>query len=229
MTTIVTQPKIHNFAPLARTRLHQAKMAISGVPESLPEYRKTPLAVGATTYQFPVGFFPLRVDDILLEDALGDKRVLPNREQPRMGPGGSTIFGHTAYDLDVATGVLTFHQPLERALTMHWYCMQRSTNFAKDWITVSLSDMLIQGTNYIDEDLIPPNEPNLTGKFQGACRCFSEIVSLPAQGLIRKSDDLMGFMYRPRQGFVGLDSVEYLIYNSWGQVSDTYCFTFQMS
>lgn len=227
--SVIIAPKIHNFAPLARTIVHQTKVALSGVPEALPEYRKTQVAAGATEYKFPAGLVPLRVDDVFLEDALGDKRVMSNREAPRRAADGSTIFGHTAYDLDLATGTLVFHSPLDKPMTMHWYCMNRSSNFAKDWVTVSIKEMLIQGTNYIDQDLIPPNETRLTGKFQGSCRCFHEIVSLPTQGLIRKSDDLLGFSYRPRMGFIGLDSVEYLLYNSWGQVSDTYCFTFQMA
>ncbi len=226
--TIITAPKVHQFIPLAVPKVEQVKMALQGVPESLPEYRKTQLAAGAESFLFPEGFVPFRVDDILLEDTLGSRRILPNREAPRRGPNKTTIFDHENYDLDVATRKLTFHKPLETGMTMHWYCMDRSARFGRDWIEVSLKQYLIQGSNYIDQDLIPPG-PNPGNLFQGSCRCFVEIVSLPAQGLIRKSNNTLGLSYRPRMGFIGLDSAEYLIYNSWGQVSDTYCMTFQMS
>lgn len=229
MTTTVTAPKIHHFIPQARTRVEQVKMAISGVPETLPEYRRAQIAVGATEFQFPSGFIPFRVDDVFLEPLAGPeiKRIIPNREAPRPGQIGNVVFGRELYELNAIDGKLTFHKPLEEAATVHWYVMERAARFAADWHTVSLADMLVQGANYIDQDLMPPSQ--ILGKYQGACRCFTEVVSLPSQGLIRKSDDLMGFMYRPRQGFIGLDSIEYLIYNSWGQVSDTYCLTFQMA
>lgn len=230
MTTLITAPKIHHFIPLARTRIEQVKMAISGVPESLPEYRKALVSAGATDYVFPTGFVPLRVDDVLLEPIAGQepRRMLPNREAPRPNSNNTgVVFGRSAYELDFVQGKLRFIEPLTAPHTIHWYCMERAARFGQDWHQVSLADMLVQGANYIDQDLMPPDQ--ILGKFQGACRCFTEVVSLPSQGLIRKSDDLMGFAYRPRQGFIGLDSIEYLIYNSWGQVSDTYCLTFQMA
>jgi len=224
----ITTPKTHHFFPLAWPKVIQINMPLSGVPEYLPEYKRAQLAAGATEYVFPDVSAPSRVDDILLEDALGDKRVLPNREAPREGPGRTTIFDHELFDYDVENRRMYFHKPLEKPVTMHWYCMEKAASFGQDWIEVSIKDMLIQGSNYIDQDLIPPNETQLTGKFQGSWRCFPEIVSLPTQGLVKKSNDTLGFSYRPRFGFVGLDSFEYLIYNSLGQVSDTYCFTFQI-
>lgn len=226
---IITTPKIHHFMPLAREKVIQVKRALIGVPEALPEYKRMPMAIGATSHVFPEDHLPYRVDDILLVDELGDKRVLSNREAPKEGLGRTTLFQHEAYDLDLATRTLTFHTPLDKPYIMHWYVMNKAANFGADWVDASVEEFLRQGTNYIDQDLIPPGETELTGKFQGSCRCFPEIVSLPTQGLIRKSDNLLGFSYRPRMGFIGSDSIEYLIYNSWGQVSDTCCLTFQMS
>lgn len=226
---VITTPKIHHFMPLAREKVVQVNRALSGVPEALPEYKKMPMAMGATSYVFPEDHMPYRVDDILLVDEIGDKRVLSNREAPKEGAGRTTLFDHEAYDLDLTTRTLTFHKPLDKPYMMHWYVMDKAANFGADWVDASVAEFLLQGSNYIDEDLIPPGETNLTGKFQGSCRCFPEIVSLPTQGLIRKSDNLLGFSYRPRMGFIGSDSIEYLIYNSWGQVSDTCCLTFQMS
>lgn len=226
---IITTPKIHHFMPLAREKIVQVRRALTGVPEYLPEYRRLPLAAGATSYTFGEEALPYRVDDILLEDQLGDKRVMPNREAPKEGIGRTTLFKHEKYDLDLETRTVTFHEPLDKPYTMHWYVMDKAANFGADWVDVPMTEFLLQGSNYIDQDLIPPGETELTGKFQGSCKCFPEIVSLPTQGLIRKSDTLLGFSYRPRMGFIGSDSIEYLIYNSWGQVSDTCCLTFQMS
>lgn len=227
MSTI-TQPKLHQFIPLARNRVVQVPMALHGVPQSLPEYSRAVIPAGATQHTFMLDTQPSRVDDIFLVDSDNDFMVMPNREAPTEGPNRTTLFRNEAYDYNPATRTITFHRPLEKEMQMHWYCMKRARDFGMSWFPVSVKDMLIQGANYTDDILMPPDVAGISGKFQGGCRCFTEIVSLTTVGCVRKSDDLLGFAYRPRMGFVGMDSMEYRIYNSWGQVSDTYCFTFQM-
>lgn len=222
----ITAPKLHHFFPIANPRVAQVKSPLWGSPDTLPEYRKSMLQAGATEFVFPEGFSPARVADVLLE-RLEDKRVLPNREIHRH-VAGSTVFGRELYSLDVADRRIVFRTPLEHDVTVHWFCMEKSVNFANHWVHVSIKDLLIQGTNYIDEDLIPPNS-GLRGNYQGSWRCFPEIVSLPTQGIVKMSSDMRGFSYRGRMGFLGMDSFEYLVYNALGQVSNTFCFTFQLN
>lgn len=226
MSHIITTPKVHHFRPLAWSKVEQVRMPLMGDPDSLPERRRANLAEGITSYTFQEGFAPTRVDDILLVDTESG-RVLPNREAPRPGPKGVVVFGRLLYEYDLATRTITFHQPLEKSVQMHWYCMHLDTTLGRWWHKVSMTEFLIQGSNYVDQNLIPPDEPNLTGKYQGSWRCMLEIVSLPRHGLVRMSPDMLGFAYRGRFGFTGLDSFEYLVYNSLGQVSDTCCITIQ--
>ena len=228
MSAIITPPKVHHFIPLNFPQVQNIKSPSYGAPEALGEYRRTQLNAGATSFTFPADHYPLRVDDILLEN-LSDRRIMPNRQAPMQGPGKSVIFGRELFEYDLATRTITFHRPLGIPVQMHWFNMGKARSWNDQWITVSVKSLLIQGSNYIDETLIPPNETELTGKYQGSCRCFPELVSQTKQGIVRLNDTLDGFAYRGRVGFSGADSFEFLIYNSWGQVSDVCCYTFQCS
>lgn len=228
MSAISTPPKIHHFIPINVARVQNVKSPPYGAPEALGEYRRTQLNAGALSYTFPESHYPLRVDDILLENVM-DRRIMPNRQAPRPGAGNTVVFRHELFDYNLETRTLTFHGALGIPVTMHWFNMGKARAWNDQWINLPLKSLLIQGSNYIDQTLIPPDETGLTGKYQGSCPCYLELVSQTKQGIVRLNDALDGFSYRGRVGFTGADSFEFLIYNSWGQVSDVCCYTLQCS
>lgn len=225
----LTSPKIHHFNPLAFNRTAELRAPPWGSVSTLPEHRAIALPSGTTTYTFTGSFAPFRVDDILLEDTQ-TRRVAPNRMKFVRGTDLSssyktTRFERLGYTYDKATKTITFLEPTTQGYMMHVYDPTKCRSWNDGWFEVSINDLLIQGAGYIDDNLINPDH-FIPGQFQGGFRCFPEIVSLPKLGLAKLSDDLLGFSYRAPQGYSGADSIEYLVYNSLGQVSDTYCYTF---
>lgn len=228
----ITTPKVHHFYPLAYNRSAKIRSPRYGSPTSIPEVRRTLLPMGTTSYVFGADAAPMRVDDIFLE-ALVSKRILPNRHaQKYVGQTKVVNDGRELFDYDPAQRKITFVNPLGEGVNMIWIDMRKARMWNDEWNEggdFSIRRMLIQGTNYIDEALIPPDETQLTGKFQGGFRCYPEIVSMPKHGVVKLSDDLLGFSYRGKLAFTGKDSFEYLIYNALGQVSDVNCFDIQVS
>ena len=224
----ITTPKIHQFVPLAFPRVVNIKSPLYGSPKALGECRQGLIAEGATTFQFPENHHPHRVDDILLV-RMDDGRVLPNRQAPEAGPGRTTVFKREFFDYNPQTRIATFHQPVPKACEIHWVDMKGARMYNDQWVDIDPMGRMIQGSDYVDEHLIPPGATNLTGKFQGSFLCFPEIVSMPKHGIAKISDDTRGFQYRGTMRFIGVDSFEYLLYNALGQVSDTCCITINCS
>jgi hypothetical protein len=231
-TKSISTPKVHHFYPIANLREERISSPPYGSPGALPEIGRTILSAGTAGYTFDATrAVPFRVDDILLEGQ--GRRILSNRHAPvYVGQTKVVNDAREFYNYDPVTRRMTFAKPLTQDVSMIWFDMTRSRVYNDQWHqhgNFSLKRLLVQGATYIDEALIPPGETRLTGKFQGGFRCYPEIVSQPKNGVVRMSDDLLGFAYRGRQGFSGLDSFEYLIYNGLGQVSDVYCFNIRVS
>ena len=92
---------------------------------------------------------------------------------------------------------------------------------------IPMKKYLLQGLDPIDKTLVNHRDPH--GQyFQGAYRCFLEIVTKPVHGVMTITDDKMGFVYRPEIGYFGDDVVTYRIVNCMGQQSPCATITFQV-
>ena len=225
MSKAIAAPRLHHFVPQCYNRHFNVKGPMYGGPTTINEYRKLTLPLGATEYQFGTNH-PCRVEDIFLERA--DGSLIQNRIGQRKEVDGGNEWPHDNYTYDPVANKLLLKAPSASALTLHWFDPRKARTWNDQWQELAVG-RLIQGADYVDEDLIPPPGVPMNIRFQGGYRCYLEIVAMPKHGVVKLTDSLDGFLYRGRLGFIGRDSFEYRYYNSLGQESDVACVTVQQN
>ena len=80
-------------------------------------------------------------------------------------------------------------------------------------------NLLVQGAADVDPQILQREQ-----NFQGGYRCIPKVVTPPAYGKVKVSDDQLGFDYNPPSKYwVGKDSFSYSLVNIFGQESDAKC------
>jgi len=220
MRAFVT-PKVHQFFPFGENKTFNIRKPLFGSPNTIPEYKTLVLNTVNPTYQFPIDNYPKSIYDLFI---VKNGLVLRNRISMVNLTREVADFERETFTYNPIDRTITFHVIPTGPITLCWTDLKVMTpRNETEWQLLDFKQHHVQGANYIDEDLIPPNETNLTGKFQGGFKTFIEVVSLPIIGALRYADNDKGLLYRGSAAFIGMDSFQYRLYNILGQESDTAC------